>query len=85
MDTGLLITVVFAVAIAAAFLAWKLSTGHDAQHGGKSRAESELLRMNLGDKNKVERLIQYEIRKAPGISRAEAARAAVESMRHDNR
>lgn len=60
-------------------------SGDKRTGSGKSRAESELLRLTLGDKNKAERLIQYEMRKKPGLSRAEAARAAVESIRYDNR
>ena len=83
MDINALI--IIAIVVAVAFAVWKLGGTGTAGAGGKSSAESELLRMNLGDKNKVERLIQYEMRKKPGLSRAEAARAAVESMRYDNR
>ncbi|GEM_PF-6434678 len=83
MDSSLLIIVAIIVVIA--FVFWKQGGKTGGRTGGKSAAESELLRMNLGDKNKVDRLIQYEMRKKPGISRAEAARAAVDSMRYDNR
>jgi len=84
MDSSILI--IIAILVAVAFAVWKL--GGSAAGTPKSRpagAESELLRMTLGDKNKAERLIQYEMRKKPGISREEAARAAVESIRYDNR
>jgi len=50
---------------AVAIFIWKQGSG-GTTGTGISGAESQLLRMNLGDKNKVERLIQYEMRKKPG-------------------
>jgi len=82
MDSTILIILLIVAVIA--FFIWKQGSG-GTTGTGISGAESQLLRMNLGDKNKVERLIQYEMRKKPGISRAEAAKAAVESLRYDNR
>lgn len=49
-------------------------------------AEAHLRRICFGDQQQVDRLIDGEIRRAPGrISRAEAARRAVEQHRRDNR
>jgi hypothetical protein len=47
--------------------------------------EGELRRICMGDTGQVERLIQGELTRAPGMSRAEAARRAVERYRRDNR
>ena len=54
--------------------------------GGASRqAEIQLRRICLGNDGQVERLINGEMRRAPGISRAEAANRAVERYQRDNR
>ena len=47
--------------------------------------EGELRRICMGDAGQVERLIQGELTRVPGMSRAEAARRAVERYRRDNR
>jgi hypothetical protein len=48
-------------------------------------AEDELRRICLGSETQVERLIEGEMIRAPRLSRAEAARRAVERYRRDNR
>lgn len=48
-------------------------------------AETQLRRICLGDEGQVERLIDAEIARAPGISRAEAASRAVRRYQRDNR
>jgi hypothetical protein len=49
-------------------------------------AEAHLRRVCSGDQAQVDRLIEGEMRRAAGrISRAEAARRAVERHRRDNR
>ena len=48
-------------------------------------AETELRRICLGSEEQFERLIEGETARAPGISRAEAARRAVARYRRDNR
>jgi hypothetical protein len=48
-------------------------------------AEKELRRICLGDERQAERLLASEMTRAPGVSRAEAARRAVERYRRDNR
>lgn len=54
--------------------------------GAPSRhAETRLRRICLGDDGQAERLINGEMARAPGISRAEAASRAVERYRRDNR
>ena len=54
--------------------------------GGRSRrAEQQLRRICLNDDRKVERLIDAEMTRFPGISRREAASRAVERYQRDNR
>jgi hypothetical protein len=43
-----------------------------------------LLRMCLGDRRQVKRLIALERSRSPGISRREAIARAIESLRRDN-
>lgn len=59
-----------------------LWAGH---RGRKYAAEKELRRICLGDERQAERLLESEMTRAPGMSRAEAARRAVERYRRDNR
>jgi len=54
-------------------------------HGTARQAESQLRRICLGNDGQVERLIQGEMTRSPGISRAEAASRAVERYLRDNR
>ena len=56
-----------------------------AHRGRRYAAEKELRRICLGDERQTERLLESEMTRAPGISRAEAARRAVERYRRDNR
>src|SRR5574337_641030 len=53
--------------------------------GPVREAERRLLVLCGGNKEQVWRLIMYERRRSPGISRAEAACRALESHRRDNR
>ena len=48
-------------------------------------AEKELRRICLGDTRQAERLLEGEMTRVPGLSRAQAARRAVERYRRDNR
>jgi hypothetical protein len=48
-------------------------------------AEAHLRRICFGDRGQVERLLDGEMRRAAGISRAEAARRALDRHRRDNR
>lgn len=53
---------------------------------GRSRhSERQLRRICLGDDRKVERLINAEMIRAPGIARGEAASRAVDRYQRDNR
>ena len=45
--------------------------------------EAELIKLCHGDKAMADRLIQHEIERAPGMSRAGAALAAATRLRHD--
>jgi len=55
------------------------------RRGRRHAAEQELRRICLGNEQQAERLIEGEMTRAPGISRAEAARRAVGRYRRDNR
>ena len=49
------------------------------------QAERQLRRICFGNNDQVERLINFEMTRTPGISRAEAASRAVDRYRRDNR
>jgi len=49
------------------------------------QAETQLRRICFGDDGQVERLINAEMTRSPGISRAEAASRAVRRYQRDNR
>lgn len=49
------------------------------------RAETHLRRICLGNDGQVERLIEGEMTRTPGISRGEAASRAVRRYQRDNR
>lgn len=53
--------------------------------GAPREAESQLRRICLGNAGQVERLINSEMTRSPGISRAEAAGRAVRRYQRDNR
>ena len=53
--------------------------------GVSRQAEAQLRRICLGNDGQVERLINGEVTRTPGISRAEAASRAVERYQRDNR
>ena len=78
MAPGTIALLVLAVAAAAAWL-WS------RRRGPSHRAEAQLRRSCLGDASQVERLIDGEMKRAPGIARTEAARRALDRYRRDNR
>lgn len=79
MDSGLAIALVVGLLVAVWF-------GWRARARTAAGAEGHLRRICFGDVGQVERLIEGEMRRAPGsISRAEAARRAVERHARDNR
>jgi len=53
--------------------------------GASRQAETQLRRICFGDAGQVERLINGEMTRTPGIARAEAASRAVRRYRRDNR
>ena len=53
--------------------------------GATRGAESPLRRICFGNENQVERLINFEMTRTPGISRAEAASRALLRYQRDNR
>jgi hypothetical protein len=79
MDRALIVGVLVAV-LFSGWLWWNRS-------GAARGAEAELRRICFGDPGQVERLIEGEMRRAASgtMSRAEAARRAVERHRRDNR
>jgi hypothetical protein len=50
-----------------------------------SYSERQLHRICLGDDSKVERLIEAEMMRVPGISRGDAASRVVDRYQRDNR
>ena len=54
------------------------------RHHGEG-PERQLQRLCSGDEGQAARLMEYEMGRAPGISRKEAATRAIESWRRDNR
>lgn len=48
-------------------------------------AEKKLSKLCLGDTAQVDRLVEREQRRAPGLNRAQAVRAAIEAYQRDNR
>ena len=55
------------------------------RRSGARQAETQLRRICLDNDGQVERLINGEMSRTPGISRAEAASRAVRRYRRDNR
>jgi hypothetical protein len=53
--------------------------------GISGRAETQLRGICMGNHGQVERLINGEMTRSPGISRAEAASRAVQRYQRDNR
>ncbi|MGE0811824.1 MAG: hypothetical protein AB7O28_09685 [Vicinamibacterales bacterium] len=53
--------------------------------GGAPGAEVRLQRICMGDAAQAQRLIDAELERAPGITRAEAATRAVSRYERDNR
>ena len=51
----------------------------------RKSAEKKLTKMCFGDAAQVERLVQRELQRNPGLTRAQAVRAAIESYQRDNR
>jgi hypothetical protein len=56
------------------------------RRAGSRGAETQLRRICFGDAGQVDRLIEGEMRRAPGaMTRSEAAQRALERHRRDNR
>jgi len=55
------------------------------RRGATRQPERQLRRICFGDNDQVERLINLEMTRAPGISRTEAASRAVDRYQRDNR
>ena len=53
--------------------------------GPGQHAEKELFRLCRGDREKMNRLITYEQERRQGRSREAAVKAAIESLKRDNR
>jgi hypothetical protein len=70
--------VLLALAVAAA-IAWRWGTG------GRSRAESQLVRLCRGNVDQADRLLNAELSRSPGIPRSEAASRAIQRYERDNR
>jgi hypothetical protein len=77
MDNVSAIAIAGVIVIAAWWLRRRWSTSRPA--------ETQLRRVCLGNDGQVERLINGELTRSPGISRAEAASRAVRRYQRDNR
>jgi hypothetical protein len=77
MDSTAAIAIVVLIVLAV----WWVRRGSDPTR----HAETQLRRICFGDNDQVDRLIEAEMARAPGISRAEAANRAVYRYRRDNR
>jgi hypothetical protein len=79
MDISIRVIIVLAMAVAVVL--WL------RQHGGGSARspETRLRQICHGNEAQAERLVQGELDRSPGISRAQAAARAVERYRRDNR
>ena len=73
-------SVIVVAVIALGLWLWMRSRG-----GGAESAERRLRRICFGDQAQIDRLIQSELSRAPGISRAEAASRVVARYERDNR
>lgn len=78
MDNFSTVAILGVIAVAAW---WWLRRSSDVSR----QAEIQLRRICLGDDSQVERLINGESTRSPGISRAEAASRAVQRYQRDNR
>ena len=78
MDDFSAIAIIAVIAVAAWWWLWRGS-------GASRQAETQLRRICLGDDDQMERLINGEMTRSPGISRAEAASRAVQRYQRDNR
>jgi hypothetical protein len=70
------------VAIATIVLAWVLS--RNSQKAREPSARDRLLRLCLGDRALMKRLLAREVTLHPGISLKEAALRAIDSLRRDS-
>jgi hypothetical protein len=78
MDSFSAVAILGAMAVAAW---WWLGP----RRGASRQAETQLRRICLGDDGQLERLINGELTRSPGISRSEAAGRAVQRYQRDNR
>jgi len=69
-----------ALAVIVAFAVWWHLRGAPSR-----QAEIRLRQICLGDTNQMEQLIAWELKRAPGITRAEAVNRAVQRFERDNR
>ena len=72
--------VILVICLVIGVLLWMMRGAGPSMH-----PESELLRLCRGNQEQAARLIQGELTRTPGISRAEAASRAVQRYRRDNR
>jgi hypothetical protein len=53
--------------------------------GRRSTVDARLLSACLGDRDQVERLVEFEMRRRPSLTRREAASMALARLRRDSR
>jgi hypothetical protein len=80
-----LIPIIIGIAIIAFFF-WSREKVKTAEvKTSKISYEKELLNKCFGDKDRKERLINYELKRNPNLTREDAARNASNSITRDNR
>lgn len=77
------IFLILAVVFGLAFLLHFLTSRKASSRRHASGSSDPLLAACLGDRSKADRLMMYEIRRQPGISKVEARSRAVERLSRD--
>ena len=81
----ILIPIIIGIAIIAFFFWSREKVEKSKVSYVKVSYEKELLHKCFGDKGRVERLINYELKRNPKLTREDAARNASASITRDNR
>jgi len=79
-----LIPIIILIVLSVLFF-WPWGKEEKSKASYVKRYEKELLNKCFGDKEKAERLINYELRRNPNLTREDAARNASDSITRDNR
>jgi len=81
----MLLSIIIGIAIIAFFFWSREKVKKSKVSYVKVSYEKKLLNKCFGEKDKVERLINYELKRNPNLTREDAARNASNSITRDNR